>query len=315
MGGVLPAVPVQRAPVTRTCGPRQSEQRRRAIPGRLPCDPPRRSSGRDPPDQVKLPHPKPRPNRRGIDRSTTAARISSRAVRGGVFSRYGLAREDRRGRNESQGHPFIHGVSVRRGEKIFRVPAMAATFMPAVAKGKDAPTCGARFPVHDTRARLGYRPGGPTTPPKPARIPAASRGSLLARSEICACGGRRTCPRGPTGSGSGGGELAAERGSEEGSALADVRARYVGAGHQAGLRGLNETVGRNRDQGPVRVRSTFILFFFYSFSLLFSNLGFKFKFCTQFILKSYCESKVQILEIFLDIYIFYIISLVLIIIP
>jgi hypothetical protein len=65
-----------------------------------------------------------------------------------------------------------------------------------------------------------------------------------------------------------------------------------------------------------------LLFFFYSFSLLFSNLGFKFKFCTQFILKSYCEFKVQILEIFLDIYIiyiyiyfFYIISLVLIIIP
>jgi hypothetical protein len=89
-----------------------------------------------------------------------------------------------------------------------------------------------------------------------------------------------------------GGELAAARGSEEGSALADVRARYVGAGHQAGLRGLNETVGQNRDQGPVRVRFTFILF--YSFSLLFSNLGFKFKFCTQFILKSYCEFKVQI---------------------
>jgi hypothetical protein len=58
-----------------------------------------------------------------------------------------------------------------------------------------------------------------------------------------------------------GGELAAARGSEEGIALADVRARYVGAGHQAGLRGLNETVGRNRDQGPVRVRFTFILFF------------------------------------------------------
>jgi hypothetical protein len=188
---------------------------------------------------------------------------------------------------------------------------MAATFMPAVAKGKDAQTCGARFPVHGTRARLGYRPGGPTTPPKPARIPAASRGSLLVRSEICACGGRRTCPRGPTGSGSGGGELATARGSEEGSALADVRARYVGAGHQAGLRELNETVGRNRDQGPVRVRFTFILFFFYSFYLLFSNLGFKFKFCTQFILKSYCESKVQILEIFLDIYIYIFISFLL----
>jgi hypothetical protein len=80
-GGDLPAVPVQRAPATRTCGPRYSEQRRRSIPGRPPRDPPRRSSSRDPPDQVKLPHPKPRPNRRGIDRSTTAARISSRGAR------------------------------------------------------------------------------------------------------------------------------------------------------------------------------------------------------------------------------------------
>jgi hypothetical protein len=59
-----------------------------------------------------------------------------------------------------------------------------------------------------------------------------------------------------------GGELAAARESEEGSALADVWARYVGAGHQAGLRGLNEAVGRIRDQGPVRVRFTFIISFF-----------------------------------------------------
>jgi hypothetical protein len=80
MGGDLPAVPVQRAPVTRTCVPRYSEQRQRAIPGRPPRDLPRRSSSRDPPDQVKLPHPKPRPNRWGIDRSTTAARISSRGA-------------------------------------------------------------------------------------------------------------------------------------------------------------------------------------------------------------------------------------------
>jgi hypothetical protein len=85
MGGDLPAVSVQRAPVMRKCGPRRSEQRGRAIPGRSPRDPPRRSSGRDLPDLVKLPHSKPRPSRHGIDRSMTAAQIFSRAVRGGVL--------------------------------------------------------------------------------------------------------------------------------------------------------------------------------------------------------------------------------------
>jgi hypothetical protein len=37
---------------------------------------------------------------------------------------------------------------------------------------------------HGTHAELGYRPGGPRIPPNPARIPAASRGRLLAQSEF-----------------------------------------------------------------------------------------------------------------------------------
>ena len=71
-----------------------------------------------------------------------------------------LVREGSRERNESRGVPLSPGVSVRRVEEIFRVPAMAATFTLATAKGKDAPTCGTRSPVHGTREILGYRPGG-----------------------------------------------------------------------------------------------------------------------------------------------------------
>ena len=46
------------------CPRRTAEvQRRRGIPGRQPRDAPRKGSSRDPPDQVKLPHPRPRSNR------------------------------------------------------------------------------------------------------------------------------------------------------------------------------------------------------------------------------------------------------------
>jgi hypothetical protein len=80
---------------------------------------------------------------------------------GGVFLRYGLAREDSSGGGTGHGGvPLSPGVSVRRVEKIFRVPAMAATFTPATAKGKDAPTCGTRSPVHGTREILSHRPSG-----------------------------------------------------------------------------------------------------------------------------------------------------------
>jgi hypothetical protein len=55
----------------------------------------------------------------------------------------------------------------------------------------------------------------------------------------------------------------------------------------------------------------FILSYLYSvflsfFSILEFPLGFKFKFCAQFVLKLYCEIKVPILEIFLDTYVIYI---------
>jgi hypothetical protein len=93
------------------------------------------------------------------------------------------------------------------------------------------------------------------------RICRGSVGIRRGDAEADKVGSMRQCQSRPVVRRSGG-ELAAAWGSEEGSALADVRARYVGAGHQAGLRGLNETVGRNRDQGPVRVRFTFILFLF-----------------------------------------------------
>jgi hypothetical protein len=142
-----------------------------------------------------------------------------------VFEVWARARRQQKGGTSHGGVHLSPGVSVRRGEKIFRVPAMVATFTPAIAKEKDAPTCGARFPVHGTRVRLGYRPGGPTTPPKPARIPASSQGSLLAWSKICACGGRQTCPRGPTGSGSSGGKLGCRAGKPA------SRAPHVGASH------------------------------------------------------------------------------------
>jgi hypothetical protein len=100
---------------------------------------------------------------------------------GGVFSRYGLAREDNRGKERVTGRPFIpRGPGSERGKDLPRPGHGGDIYARRCERVGRANVWNPLSSEHGTRAELSYRPGGPTIPPKPARIPAASRGRLLA---------------------------------------------------------------------------------------------------------------------------------------
>jgi hypothetical protein len=101
-----------------------------------------------------------------------------------VFEEWARARRQQ-GEGTGTGVPiYPRGPDSERGEAIPR-PGHGGNIYARHCEGEGR--ADVRSPLsseHVTRAGFGYRPGGPTTPPKPARIPTESRGRLLARPSL-----------------------------------------------------------------------------------------------------------------------------------